>query len=814
MVANSTLIVKHLQSSNRWQLCVIENGDKSFFGWSEVSGGKWVKYLANKVENCTDIKTISQTVSRYREAKPNVKVVPVYYITEDDPVIGIDIDYIKHPSEPSSSSSNQYPYRFSIPFPVIDYFVENSPSGFGCHIWCLVEPEVKTSLLNQYNRKIVFDNDITFAHHIEYRMANCLLTVTGSKYTYSDYLVIDVSPTVQHLKSRYREQDSNNNNTDSSNEAIKTIITDCISASVVFKNAVENTFSDEEIARYKEEGISELLFSLARVIRQRTGSTDPDLYYRILSRLEIVRSNNKWLGREHKLKRWCEDNTTFEAIDRVEEEKAVLISNISDKELSEIAEAPQSLVIDPKAPDGLLVPLFMQGNPYIYPVSNGFYRYIPTLNHYVLYSKQEISALAEEFYRRLIPSKSATALHNLANASVRHLVVQSIQVGAIRSIIFPENIFVNDAYNNRHTYLHLADAIYDIEADEFIDETPEFLSTSKLSVSKAQLQHCMRFDDSKWKSFLLSSFNKDLETIESLKRFFGYVISTDCDKQKALVLRGEAGSGKGTLVSVISSVLNASVASTSMQQLDEKFGFSVCLNKPLLVMPEMPRNMRTYHGAWERLKAIISADPVSVELKGQQAFSTVLKTKIIICSNYDLSYDGDMNSLNRRLIYCTLPQSFGGTKGLEIDYKSLLSTPEEQAVILNWIIEGYKLYKQSGLIQSNVGSVALEDATEETDLILDFIKQELERGDENNVVRNGELKTAFKRFCDNSDVSPNFRPSARTLPAKIKSHIAKNWFNVPTTELDYRSSLDRGIRRIKFKNKNNYADIDMADCPF
>lgn len=808
MVPNSTLIVKHLQSSNHWQLCIIENGEKLFFGWSEVSGGKWVKYLANKVENCTDAKTISQTISRYREAKPNVKVVPVYYITEDDPVIGVDIDYINRSILESSST----PHRFNIPFPVIDYFVENSPSGSGCHIWCLVEPEVKTSLLNQYNRKIVFDNDVTFAHHIEYRMTNCLLTVTGNKFTYSDYLTIGVSPTVQHLKSRYREQDSN----DSSNEAIKTIITDCIAASLVFKAAVENTFSDEELARYKEEGISELLFSLARVIHQRTGSNDPELYYRILSRLEIVRSNSKWLGKEHKLKRWCEDNTTFEAITRVEEEKAVLISNISDKELAEIAEEPQSLVIDPKAPDGLLVPLFMQGNPHIYPVSNGFYRYVPnnTINHYVLYSKQEIVAFAEDFYRRLIPSKSATAIHNLASASVRYLVVQSIQVGAIRNIIFPENIFINGKYNTPHTYIHLADSIYDIEADEFIDETPDFLSTSKLSVSKDHFQNCMQFDDSKWNSFLLSSFNRDLETIESLKRFFGYVISTDCDKQKALVLRGEAGSGKGTLVSVISSVLNASVASTSMQQLDEKFGFSVCLNKSLLVMPEMPRNMRTYHGAWERLKAIISADPVSVELKGQQAFSTVLKTKVIICTNYDLSYDGDMNSLNRRLIYCTLPQSFGGTKSLEVDYKSLLSSPEEQAVILNWIIEGYKLYKQSGLTQSGVGYAALEDAAEDTDLILDFIKQELERGEDNNVVRNGELKAAFKRFCDNSDVSPHFRPSARTLPAKIKSHIAKNWFNVPTTELDYRSSLDRGILRIKFKNKHNYDDIDLADCAF
>lgn len=782
---------------DRWQLCQIYHGDtrKRFCGYRD---GHWSSAATNKIDGCTSHTIVASKIKEVSKSATAFSLYRTYYINDDDPVIGIDIDKI----EPELF----YTVPFTIPFPTLDYFVETSPSGTGLHIWCLVTPEVKQEVLNKYDfRGIVIDKSHPYCKQVEYRLAKCLLTVTGVRPQLLDststsnkfnFIVETASEVVKEqpiIESKYAD-----------------ILMDCISSSKAFEDAFTNNYTQEERVAFDTNGLSEYLFSLARVIYQRTGgSTDPELYYQLLSHLPIVQQTPKWS--ESKLKRWCETHTTFNSIERVEKEKAAILPDLPVAQINELDAAPQSLVIDPKAPEGVLVPLFFKAyENVLYPTAVGMYRYSECQKVYIKYTKADIVAFAEDFYRKLLPQKSVSSVYALAQAAVRY--VYNVYAENL-AVSFPHSAELIHG-NPEHLCLHLKDSIYDVECNSFIDETPLLLSTSKLSVAKALLEHCFNsytelYSQSSWKAFLESSFNHDMETIESLQRFFGYVISKDYDKQKALVLRGEAGSGKGTLISVISEVLNASIASTSMQQMDEKFGYSTCLDKQLLVFPEMPRNMRKYHGAWERLKALISADPVSVELKGQQAFSTVLKTKVIICSNYDLSYDGDMNSLNRRLVYCTLPQSFGGNKELEVDYRSLLSTKEEQALILAWIIEGYKLYKKLGLMQSSKGKSALEDATEDTDLIADFIKQELtivaptEDGFASAFINNNEIKAAFKRFCMNNNIQNTF--SDRFLPTKIKSYIAKK-LSVATTILDMRTSDSRGIRGVKFKDANNYED--------
>ena len=790
MVTETNTVVKHLMEMDRWQLCQIYHGDnkKRFCGYRD---GHWSSAATNKIDGCTSHNIVASKIKEVSKSATSFSLYRTYYINDDDPVIGIDIDKVEE----------SFPLLpFAIPFPVLDYFVEYSPSNTGLHIWCLVTPEVKQEFLNQHDfRGIVIDKSHQYCKQVEYRMAKCLLTVTGKAYKGNTGFI--VANTIQNTTS---------NTFGIIDAKYASILMDCISSSKAFEDAFTNNYTQEERVAFDTNGLSEYLFSLARVIYQRTGgSTDPELYYQLLSHLPIVQQTPKWS--KAKLKRWCETHTTFNSIERVEKEKAAILPDLPPAQINELDAAPQSLVIDPKAPEGVLVPLFFKAyENVLYPTAVGMYRYSECQKVYIKYTKADIVAFAEDFYRKLLPQKSVSSVYALAQAAVRY--VYNVYAENL-SVSFPHNPELLHS-NPEHLCLHLNDSIYDVECNSFIDETPLLLSTSKLSVARDILEHCFNsyaelYGSSSWKAFLESSFNHDTETIESLQRFFGYVISKDYDKQKALVLRGEAGSGKGTLISVISTVLNATIASTSMQQMDEKFGYSTCLDKQLLVFPEMPRNMRKYHGAWERLKALISADPVSVELKGQQAFSTVLKTKVIICSNYDLSYDGDMNSLNRRLVYCTLPQSFGGNKELEVDYRSLLSTPEEQALILAWIIEGYKLYKLHGLMQSSKGKSALEDATEDTDLIADFIKQELtivspnEDGFVSSFINNNEIKAAFKRFCMNNNIQNTF--SDRFLPTKIKSYIAKK-LSVATTILDMRTSDSRGIRGVKFKDANNYED--------
>lgn len=802
MIAEPNTIVKYLMGTPHWQICKYYPAcnQKKFYGFDSTNEA-WTVASVNKLSGCAQH---WQTVAKLRQLanknKDNTfKLIRTFYITEDDDVIGIDIDKIT----PEFLS-------FTIPFPVRSYYVELSPSGTGLHVWCLVAPEIKQQFKElKGNRSIIIERSIPNCKQVEYRLDSCLLTVTGDvDNDVVKSLTIIVAQTLEAYQPLSDEYAS--------------VMLDCVSSSEVFKKAVQNDYSTEELSAFREKGLSEHLFSLARVIYQRTGSTDSALYYSILSHLPIVQNNEKWANK--KLQRWCEDSTTFEAFKRVEAESSLALTSLTPEEINEAIEVQESsisassMVVDPKAPDGVLVPLFYKANnATLYPTEVGIYRYSPIKKVYMKHTKAEIVALAEDFYRRLLPHKSASSLHALAQASVRYLYTMYIEE---LSLAFPHSPLLLDDSVTDHLYIHLADSIYDVESNTYIEETPKLLSTYKLSIPKSMLEHCFNndnysvlYDVSKWRAFLESSFNHDKETIESLQRFFGYVISKDFDKQKALVLRGEAGSGKGTLISVISQVLNATIASTSMQQMDEKFGYSTCIDKQLLVFPEMPRNMRKYHGAWERLKALISADPVSVELKGQQAFSTVLHTKVIICSNYDLSYDGDMNSLNRRLVYCTLPQSFGGVKSLEVDYRTLLSTPEEQALILAWIIEGYKLYKKNGLIQSNKGKSALEDATVDTDVIVEFIRRELMQGDiESDFVTNKEIKNAFKRFCNQEDMPVTFRPSDKFLPSKIKSFIARNWFMCATESLEYRTSDGRGIRGVKFRDVSNSDDTD--DIPF
>lgn len=770
-------LMKDLRN-NSWFICEVaydkshRNGiSKRLYGFTESNDLSTA--ACNQSSGCRSFEAVkSRTTSRR---------CPVYFFgskndeyTENfnqvNRFVGIDLDDLDWDKF----------YNYTIPFPCFSYYVEVSPSGTGAHIFCLVSESIYQHLQNKYQNKayVTSKNPIDtqgMVHHVEYRFHDCCLTYSGKPVMYS--LAV---PTVTEKMIKFFTE----------------------------------KFSGRKFS--SNDSLSEYAFWCAVELYKQTTIFDNLFFYSVLSEVPFIKESVKW---QNKLPRWLKDSCTLssikEAVDNPTSKYGVLndlntpLTPITEEEtVATPISVPDPVLNTEKVPDSLLLPLFRQHNPnYLY-TDKGWVRYEEGHYRFLKRESEEVLPFVEDFYRRSFPTKSLSSLERLAKSSIRFCKLPPV-------IEFKEGTFKPAEFSNPSTsknfvrtsgdtFLNLSDCIYNLDLEVCMPHTEDFLSTTKLSISSKHLARRRGFKGSKWQAFLTSTFCEDEQTISAVKRFFGYVISGDLNQQKILVLKGEAGSGKGTLVSTIIDVLGCTAGATNLQALNERFGVAGLMDKKLVVIPEVPKNMKAYGSAWEVLKSIASADPLAVEFKGRDSFTAVLPCKVIICSNYDIIYDGDMNALNRRFIYALTPQSFGGVKGKEVNYKELLK--DEYDIIFKWLVEGYQEYKKYGLFQPEKSLTYQKENAE--DQIAQFVENYLEPADSlDEVLLNKTLKATFEKFCIDEDIPIQYRTALRNLPSKVRTYCARNWFQTSIENLDYHCQKERGLRGLRIKSEDTITEI-------
>ncbi|MGL5915616.1 MAG: DNA primase family protein, partial [Culicoidibacterales bacterium] len=242
--------------------------------------------------------------------------------------------------------------------------------------------------------------------------------------------------------------------------------------------------------------------------------------------------------------------------------------------------------------------------------------------------------------------------------------------------------------------LNVKNGILNLETLELMPHDPSFFSAVQCTASWETTAKAPQF------MAFLNSVVPNQHDQMVIQEFFGYALTGDMELQKALVLIGKGGTGKGTLISVLQALLGGDSSSALWAGIDlEEFkdntpGIERLLNKRALNISEIPSVIN-----WLTFKRLTGQDTLTVNPKFRPTFDVRLNCKIVISSNVlpRLGEDATNDSLTRRFIPIEFNQQ---PETPDTTLRQRITTERELSGILAWCVEGlHRLYEQKNFTE-------------------------------------------------------------------------------------------------------------------
>jgi putative DNA primase/helicase len=137
--------------------------------------------------------------------------------------------------------------------------------------------------------------------------------------------------------------------------------------------------------------------------------------------------------------------------------------------------------------------------------------------------------------------------------------------------------------------------------------------------------------DTKFADFLTSIVNNNLMRLKVLRACLFLIFTNNLIYQIALYIYGPGGTGKSTLINILTYLLGKEVTlSSSLPQITSRFGIASLVGKLLLIL----NDVSLYRGQEPKaIKNIVTQDPMEAEIKYKQPFTFIPQGFLVITSN-------------------------------------------------------------------------------------------------------------------------------------------------------------------------------------
>lgn len=331
--------------------------------------------------------------------------------------------------------------------------------------------------------------------------------------------------------------------------------------------------------------------------------------------------------------------------------------------------------------------------------------------------------------------------------------------------------------------LNISKAIQESPPDKsaiLLKHTPSWFSTSKLLFPFDENASCPN-----WRQFLGDVFNNDTESIETLQKWFGYLLTPDNSLQKILFVIGKKRSGKGTIVQIMKSLFGqANIATPKLIDFSRDFGLQSLTNKSVGIIADARLPKRADDIAvMEALLSISGGDPQDIPRKFKDTLSGYqLPTRFTIFSNEVPNLKDFSEAFVSRCIFLSMPNTYLGREDLGL----LDRLRSELPGILNWAIVGrHFLNKSKHLVQPATGAVLAESLKSPVlrfcEELIDFTKHE------EDFVDTKELFHGWQNWVEKNELDclGTSQSLARKLKG-IKPDLATHSYRISTTQTGLR----------------------------
>ena len=218
---------------------------------------------------------------------------------------------------------------------------------------------------------------------------------------------------------------------------------------------------------------------------------------------------------------------------------------------------------------------------------------------------------------------------------------------------------------------------------ELISHSPEFFVLNCLGFDFDPTAKCEN-----WERFLDGVFDSDPERKRVLQVFTGYVLTTNANLQKLLLMIGPRRAGKGTIIRTLKALVGEhNIAAPRLTSLSGPFGLSNLIGKQLGIFTDVHTAGRgtDLESALEILLAIVGQDPVSINRKNREILEgIILQIRFVMVMNELVQIPDHALAFASRLVVLPFRKSFVGQE----DNGLTEQLAQELAGICNWSLLG------------------------------------------------------------------------------------------------------------------------------
>lgn len=260
--------------------------------------------------------------------------------------------------------------------------------------------------------------------------------------------------------------------------------------------------------------------------------------------------------------------------------------------------------------------------------------------------------------------------------------IRSYIKGEIQKCIADNTIVYREHFDANSCIINLENCLLDIMTLRQIEQTPDYLTMSKLPITYDPTAECPRIEK------FLGEVIQDPYKLKEVLKFWAYVLLKDCRYEKAFMLLGGGSNGKSVLIKLFEEAVGKdNCCNLSLHDLEEdRFARARLFGKTLNTYSDNKSQRLKETG---NLKTSISGDTVEGQEKFKPRFKFRPRAKLIISTNNPPQTDDRTHAFYRRWLIVMFERTFVPTDDknepnrIDPDLITKLTTKEELSGFLN-----------------------------------------------------------------------------------------------------------------------------------
>lgn len=393
-----------------------------------------------------------------------------------------------------------------------------------------------------------------------------------------------------------------------------------------------------------------------------------------------------------------------------------------------------------------------------------WYTWKPSRGCYRKISEKElrakVTAAIKEEFDQLSVQAQMDGEDNTTAKKVTSSLVTNVVAATSGMVVVGDNVeqmtWIDGLLRERKNYIAMRNGILDIDAlmnDQancLLPHSPNWFSEVCLPYDFDQNAECPR-----WLAFLQKNLEGDIQRMNVLQEWAGYLLLPDTGEQVFLMLEGEGANGKSVYCSAIAAMLGASnCAHIPLELFGDRFAKTQTLGKLVNICADVGELDKVAEGY---LKSFTSGDTMFFDRKGISGIDCTPTARLMIaCNNRPRINDRSQGVWRRLKIIPWLVQIDADERIKNMDKAWWWEQSGELPGILNWALVGLdRLKHQLGFTVTDLGQTAANEYQAETNPAKAFLLDHLEQADDSQKkIASSELYKFYSLWCQENGYRP------------------------------------------------------------